>query len=301
MRETLIRTPEGMRDTLFDECAARRGREAGLFSLFQSRGFQEVSTPVLERYELFPRIGSPLSEETMVKVIGRDGRICVLRPDNTAPIARLAATRLQNEPLPLKLWYTQPVFRAQGDGFCEIRQAGVEIIGGKVRNYNILNLACEATGHYYGQTPHIEVSHADILQTLFGHMKLDVTRKERALSLIGRKNFAELGDEFPDAADLLKLVRISGGLEALDEAAETVSISLDRPLKILRNLLQKLPDKQITVDFALAPSLGYYTGVFFRGYVDGAAGAVLSGGWYSNLLGLLGREALAVGFAIHLE
>jgi ATP phosphoribosyltransferase regulatory subunit len=193
----------------------------------------------------------------------------------------------------------QPVFRAVGDGFCEISQAGAEIIGGRTRNYTILELAGEAVEVAYGQKPHIEVSHAGMLRKLLN--KFDETQKKRALSLIERKNFAELGDEFPNAAGLLKLVRISGGMEALDEAEEAVGASPDKPLSILRNLLKELPDRQVTVDFGLAPLLGYYTDVFFRGYVDGAADAVLSGGWYNNLLGMLGRALPAVGFAIRLE
>ena len=301
MREKMIRTPEGMRDKLRDECAARRKCEAGVFELFQKQKFSEVSTPVLERYELFSRIGSPISEEMMVKVIGRDGRMCVLRPDNTAPIARLAATRLQNEPLPLKLWYAQPVYRADGNGFSEIRQAGIEIIGGRPRSHKVLYLARRAAERYYGQTPHIEVSHAGILQKLFRQMKLDDTETERALSLIGRKNFADLGDEFPGADDLVKLVRLSGGMDALDEAEQTVGVNLSDELAILRNLLKETQGRQVSVDFSLAPLLGYYTGLFFRGYIDGAAGAVLSGGWYGNVMKQLGRDAPAVGFAIHLE
>ena len=300
MRERLIRTPEGMRDALFDECAARRGREAGLFGIFQREGFREVSTPVLEHYELFTRTGSPLSEEMMVKVIGRDGRICVLRPDNTAPIARLAATRLPNEPLPLKLWYAQPVYRAGAGGCSESPQAGAEVIG-DFSDAEMVLLAREAAAFFCQQTPHIEVSHAGILQALFADMELDAARTEYILSLIGRKNFSALGDEFPKAADLLTLARLSGGREILDEAARSVSVPLDQPLDELRGLLAGLPDGAVTVDFGLAPSIGYYTGVFFKGYAGGAAGEVLTGGRYDKLLGLLGREMPAIGFAIHME
>lgn len=298
MRETIIRAPEGMRDRLFGECAVRREREAELRALFQKNGFSEVSTPVLEHYELFTRTGSPFSEETMVKIIDRTGRICVLRPDNTAPIARLAAARLQNEPEPLKLWYTQPVYRASGGGCAELPQAGVEVIG-TAKDAEILLLAREAVSLTFQKEPHIEVNHAGILQTLFDALELEGT--EHILSLIERKNFSALGDELPGARDLLTLLRISGGAEAIDEAEKTVSAPLAKPLGELRALLAGLPAGMVTVDFSLAPSIGYYTGIFFRGYVGGAAGAVLTGGRYDTLLGLLGRNAPAVGFAIHME
>jgi ATP phosphoribosyltransferase regulatory subunit len=280
-----------MRDMLFGECAARRAQSADLAALFGRRNFLEVSTPVLERYELFTRTGSPISEETMVKVIGPDGRIYVLRPDNTAPIARLAASRLQNEPLPLKLWYAQPVFRHGGG---EVSQAGAEIIGA-FDDYEAILLAREAAELIHPPL-HIEVSHAGILRAVFTHFSLNEAQIEDALSLIGRKNFAALGDSYPGG--LLKLVRLSGGIDALDEAAKISPVSIDGPLGELRALLKK--QDTLTVDFGLAPSLGYYTGVFFKGYAGGASGAVLSGGRYDNLLGLLGKEAPAIGFAIFL-
>ena len=47
-----------------------------------------------------------------LKVIDRSGRICVVRPDNTTPIARIAATRLDNAALPVRLYYSQKVFRS---------------------------------------------------------------------------------------------------------------------------------------------------------------------------------------------
>jgi ATP phosphoribosyltransferase regulatory subunit len=281
-----------MRDRLYSECAARRKREAGLFELFADRGCQEVSTPVLEHYELFTRTGSPLSEEMMVKVIGYGGKICVLRPDNTAPIARVAVARLQNEPLPLKLWYAQPVYRAGGSGCHELSQAGVEAIGG-IGDAELLALGREAAALFLGKPPQIEVSHAGIMDC----MLRDIEDKKRALSLIKRKNFAELGDVFPACETLLALLRLSGGAEAIDEAERI--LDAPEPFQTLRELIGKLPE--ITVDFSLAPPFGYYTGVFFRGYAEGAAAAVLTGGRYDKLLGLLGRDVPAIGFAIHME
>lgn len=302
MPDPMIRAPEGMRDRLFDECTLRRGREAAFASLFRERGFREVSTPVLEHYGLFTRTGSPLPEETMVKVIDHTGRICVLRPDNTAPIARLAASRLLNEPLPIRLWYAQPVYRAG----IEMLQTGVEAIG-VTDDAEVIRLACEATALFFNKTPHIEVSHAGLLETIYDALSLDSDVREQFNAYLERKNFASLGDDLttymknPAARDLLTLTRLSGGANALDEAERTIKTPLTKPLQALKKLLADLPEGSVSVDFGLAPSIGYYTGVFFRGYVEGAPGAVLTGGRYDRLLGLLGREAPAIGFAIETE
>jgi len=47
--------------------------------------------------------------------------------------------------------------------------------------------------------------------------------------------------------------------------------------------------------------IDYYTGVVFRGYVEGAGDAVLSGGRYDALVAAFGRPAQATGFAIDVD
>ena len=90
-------TPEGTRDLLFEECLTYRNIEKLLAGVFQSRGFHEVITPGLEYYDVFSQGESSIPQEFMFKVTDNKGRLMVVRPDSTLPIARLTATRLQNE------------------------------------------------------------------------------------------------------------------------------------------------------------------------------------------------------------
>ena len=85
-----INTPEGTRDRLFAECQERRQVQAKLTRLFRQRGFLEVSTPETEFYDLFARSGSAIPQERMIKVGDPSGKFCVMRPDSTTPIARVA-------------------------------------------------------------------------------------------------------------------------------------------------------------------------------------------------------------------
>ena len=90
-----INTPEGTRDRLFAECRDRRRVQSALTAQFRRRGYAEVSTPEVEFYDLFLQSGNPMPQEAMLKLIDRSGKIMVMRPDCTAPIARVAATKLQ--------------------------------------------------------------------------------------------------------------------------------------------------------------------------------------------------------------
>ena len=97
-------TPEGTKDRLFGECEKRGGFVRSLRALFESRGFREVSTPVLEYYDVFGTARAYFPQEGIYKLVDHDGRILVLRPDCTIPIARLIGARLKNERGPLRIF-----------------------------------------------------------------------------------------------------------------------------------------------------------------------------------------------------
>ena len=126
-------TPEGTRDLLFEGCLARRMVEDRLSKLFEGFGYSEVVTPGIEFYDLFMGSSRNFQQESLYKLTDSKGRLIVMRPDSTIPIARLASTRLKGAKLPLRLYYNQSIFennsllKGRSD---EVVQAGIELIGG---------------------------------------------------------------------------------------------------------------------------------------------------------------------------
>ena len=104
-------TPEGTKDLLFGECIIRRNIENTLLNLFKSRGYSEMITPGLEFFDVFNLKSRYFPQETLYKMTDSKGRLLVMRPDSTMPIARVVATRLRDAVLPLKLCYNQTVYR----------------------------------------------------------------------------------------------------------------------------------------------------------------------------------------------
>ena len=88
-----VNTPEGTRDRLFAECAARRRIQGALTHLFKEYSFSEISTPETEYYDVFVQSGNPIPQEDFLKIVDRSGKILVLRPDCTVPIGGAATTR----------------------------------------------------------------------------------------------------------------------------------------------------------------------------------------------------------------
>ena len=103
-------TPEGTRDLLFEECLARRMVENKLTTLFSRFGYSEVVTPGIEFYDLFSGSSRNFQQESMYKLTDSKGRLIVMRPDSTIPIARLASTRLKDAKRPLRLYYNQSIY-----------------------------------------------------------------------------------------------------------------------------------------------------------------------------------------------
>ena len=309
-----INTPEGTRDRLFAECRERRQVQSALTGLFQRRGYAEVSTPEVEFYDLFLQSGNPLPQERMLKIIDRSGKIMVMRPDCTTPIARVAATKLKALPLPQRLYYDQTVFRSGQEhkgGSSEIAQCGVELIGaaGRKADLEMVALAVDALRACGLERFHIELGHAGFFRDLAGRVDMPPQVIERMRSLIEGKNFAALNDLLEPYAGqgacraLRRLSRLFGGAEVLDEAEALAGGSA--VLVYLRQLYGELCQAGygdcLRFDLGLVHQIDYYTGVVFRGYVEGAGDAVLSGGRYDRLVEAFGRSAPATGFAVDVD
>ena len=111
MRKYDLITPEGTKDFLFEECYVRREIEQNLHDLFHSKGYSELTTPGLEFFDVFQSESGHYPQERLYKLTDSKGRLLVLRPESTMPIARVTATRLRDASLPLRLCYTQSVYR----------------------------------------------------------------------------------------------------------------------------------------------------------------------------------------------
>lgn len=59
--------------------------------------------------------------------------------------------------------------------------------------------------------------------------------------------------------------------------------------------------ERLYLDFSIMNDMSYYNGIIFRGFVNGIADGVLSGGRYDSLLSKMGKRQGALGFAVYLD
>lgn len=315
-RENII--PEGMRDIIFDECDNREFIRNKFNSIFDSFGYREVRTPEIEFYKTFFKEEEFLREEEVFKFFDSEGRILVLKPDMTIPIGRLVATKLKGVELPLRLRYASNIFRLNkslGGKQNEYLDCGVELIGvkGILGDIEVLVLAIESLKSIGINNFKIEIGNINFFNAAFSSTGIDEDSKEKLAELLENKRLADL-DIFIEKLNLndgskkffKKLPWLFGGIAIIEEGIRLdFNKEIKRELiylKKLYNLLKELGyEKYISFDLGMVPRVNYYTGLIFRGYIDGASSSVLSGGRYDNLIGKFGRKIEAVGFSINVD
>ena len=132
MRRYDLITPEGTRDYLFEESALKRIVKNRTRQIFKSMGYSRVITPGLEFFDVFNLNSRYIPQEELCKLTDNKGRLIAVRPDSTMPIARVVVTRLRDAELPLRLYYTQPVYHftpSLKGRSTEVNQTGIELIG----------------------------------------------------------------------------------------------------------------------------------------------------------------------------
>lgn len=309
-------TPEGTKDVLFEECIEKRNIQNKLCRTFFERGYNEVITPGIEFYDVFDLENAGVPQTDMYKTADNKGRIVVMRPDITLPVARLTATRLQNAKPPIRLYYNQKIYRNLKDlagRRNEIAQAGAELIGvgGLRADVELIAMAVEALAGSVDDF-RIEIGHAAVFKLLADKLPVKEETKEEIRSVIESKNYAQLGEILDNLEPsayvkaVKRLPRLFGGEEIFDEAREYITdpevLSVLDYLKILYRSLEKLGlGDRIIVDLGLVQRNDYYTGVVFSAYAYGHGDAVLQGGRYDNLLSEFGSPMPAVGFAIDVD
>jgi histidyl-tRNA synthetase len=117
--------------------AARRHRQVSETARAAAElyGFVEMATPIFEFTEVFAR---PIGEHTdivakeMYTFTDRGGEEVTLRPENTAGVVRAVLSNGLVQSVPLKFFYSGPMFRyerPQKGRFRQFHQIGVELIG----------------------------------------------------------------------------------------------------------------------------------------------------------------------------
>ena len=305
--------PRGTRDFLFEEMRERNQAESTLRRVFESYGYQEIQTPLFEELKLFTTKSGDEIVNQLYNFKDKSDRELTLRPEITAPVARLYLNELEKTATkPIKLFYYGSCFRyerPQKGRFRQFWQFGCELIGAKTPQgeAEVIALCTDAINSLGITTADVNINHLGIIRGLFKHFDImviiDKGDKDLLIeSLSGDESVID-NDELNQI--LLKLIDLVGDKSIISEVEDLIA-PYEEPkqaleeLKELIELLESFQVENYTLNLGVARGLDYYTGVVFEIYVPelGAQKQICGGGSYSLVKLFGGQEVESTGFAL---
>ena len=318
MASRKLQIPSGMQDTLPGECARKRQLEQLLRQLFTLEGYQEIETPILEFYDALDDRTYGFRPEHLWKTFDAQARILAVRPDSTIPAARMAAGKLAEAPLPLRLCYLQSATKMLTETsslLCEETQAGVELMGeaSPQADAEVIALAIHALKQSGLRDFQIELGQAQFVAGFLAEAGLTAEQSAAVAALTEQKSLLDM-EHYLTSLDLpadvvtrlMQLPRLYGDASVLEEAAALTQHPLCcAAIENLRQIMAVLSEYGcadcISIDLGMAHQANYYSGTIFRGLVAELGQPLLSGGRYDHLMARFGRELPATGFALSLK
>ncbi|MBM7585982.1 ATP phosphoribosyltransferase regulatory subunit [Bacillus pakistanensis] len=314
----MFEKPLGMRDTFPHLYEAKHTLKKIMEETVNGWGYRFIETPTLEYYETVGE-ASAILDQQLFKLLDQQGHTLVLRPDMTAPIARVAASKLLKDERPLRLAYTANVFRAQqreGGRPAEFEQVGIECIGdasvsadGEVIALMVSVLRETGLKNFKISIGHIGFVHALFKQILGTEERANILRRYLyEKNYVGyRRHIENLSLSSIDKKRLLSFLNLRGEQASLDKAFPLLEGNEEgrKALAQLQELWAILCDfgveDFVKFDLSLVSHMSYYSGILFEVYADNVGYAIGNGGRYNKLLEKFGKQSGATGFALRVD
>ena len=304
--------PEGLHDTLAVDAEYQAEIVEKLRQCFASYGYERVVPPLLEFEESLLCGPGKAQSRNMFRVMDPvTQRMMAVRNDMTGQVARIARSRLQNAPRPLRLSYSGDVLRVRGTQLRperEFKQAGIELIGtDSPESYvEIILLARDVLATVGVKDASIDLTMPLLVPAICRGLGLDEDRSNMIRQALNAKNIGELNSLDGEIGDISrkllsaagaadKAMDIIGGLTLPDEAQSIC----DELAKLLARLNDVAPELKITVDPGEYSGFEFQTGIGFSLFVKGVRGELGRGGRY--LVDGDNDSEPATGFSLYLD
>lgn len=285
-----------------------------LRSLYSRYGYMPYKMSKFEEYDLYVRNKDFLISDSVITFTDTNGKLMALKPDVTLSIIK------NSKDLPdcvQKVYYDENVYRVSKGthSFKEIMQAGLECFG-CIDNYYVCEVLMLAAKSLQSISPDgvLDVSHLGILTAILDTADVSSGDRGAIFKAIGEKNTHELvllceqAGLGADKTALLKELVATYGKPAdvlpklrtlLSGVVDTAA--LDQLQAVADGFANTDVADMLRIDFSVVNDSKYYTGIVFKGFVQGVPTGVLSGGQYDKLMQKMHRKSSAIGFAVYLD
>ncbi|MET0241411.1 MAG: ATP phosphoribosyltransferase regulatory subunit [Sphingobium sp.] len=303
--------PEGLSDRLPPQAEASARLTRDVLDTVAAHGYGRVMPPMAEFEEtLTRRLQSAGAQDLLRSVDPISQRTLALRPDMTAQVGRIAATRLAAAPRPLRLCYGGPVLRLRADQLRPERermQIGAELIGSDsvAAAVEIVNVAIEALQRAGVAGITIDFTLPDLVDTLVdGPMPVAAEQRDALRDRLDAKDAGAVAALGEGAAAYLPLIAVTGTfhaamtrLEAIDAGPAAGAIA--SRIAGLRAIAKPIGwDITLTLDPTERHGFEYQRWFGFSIFAEGFTGEIGRGGSYA-ILRDDGSLEPAVGFSLY--
>ena len=284
-----------------------------LRSLYKKYGYLPYKMSKFEEYDLYVANKEFLISDGVITFNDTDGKLLALKPDVTLSIIRNSADGGAKR----KVYYDENVYRisAKTKQFKEIKQVGLECIG-EIDLYDVFEsvyLAARSLS-LISKSCVLDLSHLGILSGVLNGVSKDESFKKEVMKALAEKNphglseiCARYGITKEDEEKIAVFLSAHGEPE---QVLKTIAPICKRgeakeAYQQLRELCKLLSVTDcaecIRLDFSVINDMKYYNGIVFKGFIDGIAEGVLSGGRYDSLMQRMGKSSGAIGFAVYTD
>ena len=270
-------------------------------------GFEEIETPIFEFTEVFARnLGdtSDIVTKEMYCFEDKGGESLTLRPEGTAGVVRAFVSNGMQQNLPVKFYYTGPMFRyerPQKGRQRQFTQFGVELLGVETPQADI-----EVIAMAYEFLEKLGLSGQVTVEiNSLGDAESRAAYREKLVAYL-QEHYNELSADSKNRLEKNPL-RVLDSKEECDKAvvenAPLYADSLNEASKqFFADVLKGLDMLGIKyrINNRLVRGLDYYSHTVFELTTDklGAQGTVLAGGRYNGLVAQMGGgEVAGIGWA----
>ncbi len=283
-----------------------------LRGLYERYGYCRFKTGKFEEYELYVRNKDFIAADSIITFSDMSGKLMALKPDLTLSIVK----NYHYVPgFVEKVYYSENIYRASRatHAYREILQTGLECMG-DIGLYDLCEVTVLAARSLAAISSDylLEISHLGLIEALLEGTELRV--REQIVKRISEKNLHEIHqlcreygiDEETDR-NLEILVSTYGNYRRVLDKLKKLHLppKAAEALKELEEICSALAAnrmaRNINIDFSIVNDMSYYSGILYKGFIQGIPSSILSGGQYDRLMERMGRKTGAIGFALYLD
>ena len=295
----------------FDESILKYDEKAvfALRQLYRSYNYKQFKMSKFEEYDLYSKNKEFLVSDGVITFNDTNGKLLALKPDVTLSIIKNSTDKPNTVE---RYYYDENVYRISENShtYKEILQTGLECIGdtsfkdvSEVAELASKSLELISKGFV------LHISHIGLVDALLQEYEVSEECKKSIITAIIEKNTDILKQLVTDSQyNVLELfiksfstaekALVAIEKTALSPASKNAFLELK---SVYEHLINIGYGDNVNIDFSIISADGYYSGIIFKGFINGIFSKVLSGGQYDRLMKNMGKKSKAIGFAVYLD